>query len=288
MNLKAYFDESATGDFGFVVVSGYIAMKDDWCKFYEEWANILKSQKVPNFHFKDFNAKVNYSNPNSPYYNWSDEKREEFFYDLAMALSHRLVPVGSDYPIKEHQNKCLETDPIKEVFKAFFSDIKEAVSAHWPDCAGKDINDKIRFFYDDNKDPKWATPLRDAHISESIIDARFGGLSFENDEDPEHLGLQAADFFSAIYRQTAENRRKHKRALQEFRVIDLILFHNLREKGHPLFYEMDDLTFSLMINLCRADEKRQKKEWAAKGITGEIYYPTKHFPFEQYGIKFTR
>jgi Protein of unknown function (DUF3800) len=277
--LKVYFDESESfdgdGKSKIIVVGGYIALKDEWRKFTDEWRAVLDKNGIKNFHFHQFHAKTD--DENNPYRNWTDDERDEFFYDLAMVLSERLIPVGGSYDTKRHQELSNTNNPIDSVFKRFFDDLQVAATEHWPQFTGGDFENKILFIYDKTTNPKWLLPLHNNHRMKSDEDSRFGGLSFENDEDPRHLGLQAADFYCGIFRQASERQYATKQ-LMDYRIIDIIITRHLREQNHKWsLTAINPAKFRLMIHYLREDSKRQKQEWSKQGIK-QVYYPLKHCP----------
>jgi len=287
--IKFYVDESASydkdGKMVFFAVGGFASLQENWIKFATQWRAVLDKHKIKNFHFREFNAKANYSDPQSQYYKMNLQDRDDLFYDLAMVTSENLVPVGGSYPIRLHVEKTIEGNPVEFLIAAFFNDIREAISAHWPEINGSDFSSKALLIFDKTTDKKWKKDVLKVYDFFSERDARIGGLTFEDDEDPKHIGLQAADFLSAIYRQAAEMESVTGKR-QEYRIIDLIFFRNLREKDHPWnMSRIHPSVFKLMIDLFRMEEKKTKKEWAARGIKNKIYYVTEHFPFDKYKLK---
>jgi hypothetical protein len=280
--LKVYFDESesfdADGHPKVIVVGGYIAIKDEWRKFTDEWRAVLDRNGIKNFHFHQFHAKTDAVD--NPYHGWADEQRDEYFYDLAMVLSERLVPVGGNYDAKTHGELSILSDPIDSVFKMFFSDVQVAATEHWPQFTGGDFENKILFVFDRTTNRNWLVPLIHNHRLKGDLDSRFGGLSIENDEDPRHLGLQAADFYCGIFRQASEIFYT-ARQLVDYRIIDIIMSRHLREQSHPWsLAKLDPFKFRIMIDYFREDLKRQKREWNKQGIK-QVYYPLKHCPLAQ-------
>lgn len=68
----------------------------------------------------------------------------------------------------------------------------------------------------------------------------------------------------------------------KMRIIDFILYRNLREGQHLWNYSrIHPFIFELIVDLFRRDEKRQKREWEALGYNKEKYYPLEHFPFDK-------
>src|SRR5438046_2113209 len=176
--LLAYFDESITSNKGesFIVVGGYIALREHWLSFSDKWRAILDNYGLKNFHFREFNAKANYSNPNSQFYKWDDAKRDDCFYDLAMLMSETIVPVGGDYSIALHQKLHIGDDLFENVFADFYRDVRVGVTDHWP-AFGKESSERILFVYDIGA---WhrlnAAALKMLWLFKAE-DARFGGLA---------------------------------------------------------------------------------------------------------------
>jgi hypothetical protein len=285
--LKVYADESDTagqakkrGAPEFSVIGAYIAPVEAWNKFNGMWRTVLDSYGVRNFHFREFHSKEHTAIKGSEYYGWSPEKRDRFFYDLAMVSCDDLVPLGGGYPVQIHKEKSGPGDPYKHLFMRFFGDVQVALNSHWPE-----FSEKVLFVFDNTNSRQWRDAAFDMRSSFAFQDARFGGLTFEDDTDPKHLGLQAADFLAAIYRQAAEVALKTG-GLAKQRIIDLIMFRNLRQPGHPFGpSNMNRLAFQLTVNLFRAHEKQKKREWKSQGLKNKVYYPFDEFPFEKYGIK---
>jgi hypothetical protein len=279
MMLQVFFDETAKSKGGkdeFIAIGGCVALKDDWVGVQNGWQAVLKKYDVKSFHFREFNAKASKTNPESNYYQWDDQRREDFFYDLAMVMSRTIVPVGGDYPVKKHREICLDGDPIKNVFAAFFNDVREAVSDYWPELSGNEGHEKILFVYDMGAGDKWNKPLHEAHRFFKERDERFGTLAF--DDDKSCPPLQMADFFCGIYRQVSE-RRTASGQWQQYRIVDIILFRHLRSPEHDLgLANMSESKFKILIANLREDEKRQKREWKRRGISGKIYYPSQYHP----------
>jgi hypothetical protein len=99
-------------------------------------------------------------------------------------------------------------------------------------------------------------------------------ISFRDDQDPKYMGLQAADYIAAIYRQAAYDKSESGEKRNP-RIIDVILFRNLddpRLQGLNLSF-MPEPAFELMTEAFRIDERNHKRQWKAQGITGRKYYP---------------
>ena len=249
--------------------------------FAKNGKKVLGAYGATHFHFREFANKHLCANSKSPYYGWTEKKRDAFLYDLAFLCSESAVPVGGCYHAKLHHERSLEGNPYENTIDGFFYDLARTIEDHWPGYTGK-----VLFVFDRCDDERWAGPLRKIHAQYAQKDARFeGGLTFENDTDPKHLPLQAADLYAYVLRQHAqkqlERRIKGDESLEPMRVLDFVLNKNLvpsRRRWPPASWEM---TFQQV----REDQKRQKAIWAKAGRPNKQYYPNEHFPFEKYGLK---
>jgi hypothetical protein len=215
--------------------------------------------------------------PKSPYYNWSWKKRDSFFYDLALAIGQNAVPVCGDYALGKHKELGLDSEPFEHLFKAFFNDVGVGLAHHWPSLNGPNFKEKIHFVCDDNPNKRWTDTFREVHCQAKQMDERIGGISFENDEDPAHTGLQVADYLIALYRQNAFEKSETGQH-QKPRIIDLIVYRNLDHPGsHGINASfMPQPIFEVMIEAFRKDEQAQKQRWKARGNKGQKYYPLEH------------
>ena len=284
MILQVYADESGTNDPAgqakgseVPVVAGYIASADYWTRFCAEWKAALDRHRAPYFHFREFASKHLCAKRDSPYYQWNHERRDDFLYDLAMIAGDVAVPIGGLYDAKKHHALGFNGDPFKGAFAAFFNDVREAMDTHWPGCT-----DKVLFIFDNNDNKKWRESLHEVYDFFKEKDGRFGELTFEDDKDPKHLGLQAADMSAYATRQQGVPHMESGKQLQPMRILDIILNKNLRPAQ---FAGIHPLVWGMIINLFRADQKKQKREWAAQGLPKKRYYPYEHFPFEKYKLK---
>jgi len=272
--LKVYADESETHA---TSICGYIATPDYWKQFCREWQKILDDFKAPYFHFREFTTKELYSKVGNAYYNWSEKKRDKFLLDLAVLTSEVAIPVGGSYSRMgktetETKEKRWENSLVK-----FFVDLNHVLSEVWPDYTGE-----ILFIFDRCENKKKLIPIRTVHGSFAEKDSRFGCLSFEDDKDPVHLPLQAADLCSYIERQYVEKLLEvdEKIKTPETRMLDMILLRN----RHEQLRKLSTRQWKLFINIVRKHREWQMAEWKRHGIK-QVYYPNVHFPWEKYGNK---
>ncbi|MFZ1071891.1 MAG: hypothetical protein WAO21_00510 [Verrucomicrobiia bacterium] len=283
MMLRLYGDESGTNDItgqqpGSAVpaLAGLIDTPEYWLEFCIKWKRILDSYRAPFFHFREFASKHLCSKPSSPYYGWSEKKRHGFLYDLAIQTSESAIPIGGAYPAKRNYNLGLPGNAFEIAIVNFYESCLFELDLHWPKYDGK-----VLFVLDHCDDDRWVVPLHKVHANYSAKDSRIGGLTFEDDKDPLHLPLQAADLTSYIFRQYAESFVNNEgKEAPPLRVLDLIINRNL-EIG---LRQTNMATWDKIIRLICEDEKRQMAIWKKEGKQNQKYYPDKHFPFEKYGF----
>jgi hypothetical protein len=198
-----------------------------------------------------------------------------------LLCSESAVPVGGCYHAQFHHQKALEGNPFESTVDGFFRDLGQTIDDHWPNYRGL-----VLFVFDRCDDERWSVPLRKIHAQYAQKDSRFdGAIAFENDLDPKHLPLQAADLYAYALRQHAKRQLDRRLAgdesLEPMRVLDYILNRNLdpsRRRWLPAAWKKT-------VQLIREDQKRQKALWAKTGHPKKQYYPKEHFPFEKYGIQ---
>ncbi|HEV2328533.1 MAG TPA: hypothetical protein VGY56_07070 [Verrucomicrobiae bacterium] len=87
-----------------IVLSGLIDSRGHWEKFGGRWRKILEKYDAPFFHYREFRKNAN-TKPDDPFYGWSDEKRRNFLFELAMLVGESAVPSGSVFPIEHNKRK---------------------------------------------------------------------------------------------------------------------------------------------------------------------------------------
>ncbi|HTR40877.1 MAG TPA: DUF3800 domain-containing protein [Pseudomonadales bacterium] len=276
MMLTAYADESYTreeGNFKHVTVGGFIAQASYWKTFCIEWAAALKKYRVKYFHFKEFNSKKFCNESRSDYLGWSDERREDFLYELAAIAGSVAVPFGGTVPASQFIKDGVTDDPVLVAYTAFFSDLRESIQSHWPKLTGQNFRNRVHFILDENEDKKWTIPFQQAYAVYKQREPIFGHFTAGNDK--EDLPLQAADLFVNATRQQGE------RFAQQPRILDLLLCKNL-------YAGTDEHTFSKLIKLgmkCDWNEsiKRMRKQQIEfrKSNPGKIFFPLEHPPFRR-------
>ena len=289
MLIKVYGDESGTHDktgkqkgSEVPVVGGYFAPPEFWDNFNKQWQAVLDDPKykAPYFHAKELEFHYRQRESKKPFYKWSDEKVADFKYDLAMVAGNGAIPIGGMAFAAGISQKGLNIDPFELAFTLFFNDLCEALNAR------KLFNvDRFSFVFDSHENESWRDYAHNVHAVFRKNNPNFGGISFEDDKDPLHCGLQAADLYASSIRRPAVPHMQSGGKLQPRRTIDLILMRHMREEGHSWNLSgIPDLVFRLMIGLFREDERRMRAQWKKQGIKGREYHPEFDFPFEQYGI----
>lgn len=67
------------------------------------WQAVLDNYTAKFFHYREFRKDAN-TKPGDPYYGWSDEKRRNFLFRLAMLVGESAVPLGGAYPVEHKKN----------------------------------------------------------------------------------------------------------------------------------------------------------------------------------------
>ncbi len=195
MNLVVYADESGTHDrsgrlrgseaptFG-----GYIGDVEEWVKFRWHWESVLKKYGVSHFHCREFfSLRDSEHDPESPYYNWGEMRRDTFLFELA-AVAGQQVPVGSMFNLKDYVATGDPDDPFPVLFEAFFESVGKTISLHWPRNT-----DGVSFFCDSNKSD-WIKSFKEVFNKQKIKHPRFSSVAFVDDKDC--TPLQAADLIA--------------------------------------------------------------------------------------------
>ena len=285
MLLSLYTDDSGTHDItgqkkgsSAPCWCGYIHTPEYWAAFSPRWKKVLNNFRAPYFHFREFSNKHLYLQPGNAYYGWSERKRHEFLYDLAFQASDSAVPVGGASNAKHlHMTGA---NAFENSITSFFESSMDELNRHWPE-----YNGKLLFIFDGCKNRKILVPLHKVHSLFALKDQRIGGLVFEDDTDPIHYPLQAADLLAYSFRQQVE--RFYTSGTKEFpelRLLDFILTRNMSIK----LRRIPKPQWNRLVHLLREDEKRHKKLWTKQGQPPKPYFPYEHFPFEKYGYQHTK
>lgn len=158
VQLIVYADESGTHDPSgklegskAPVVAGFMDTVEHWETLCVDWQAVLDKYGAPYFHFRETH-RSNRLEEGNPYHGWSDEKIDDFIYDLATIISRTAVPVGGSAYAAFIKN----ADPFKITLWQFFESFTEAAGAHWPS-----FNQPISFFFDQQENnSEWVARLR--------------------------------------------------------------------------------------------------------------------------------
>lgn len=273
MQLVAFSDESGRigkDGLGNLVMGGFIASGDYWVQFCEEWHKILNKYHAPYFHFRELNLSER-SKPKNPYHGWSNEKTDDFIYDLAIVAGRQAVPFGSNVFLAEPGHKNYRSDPWKQTFEKHFDHFMEVMTLHWPN-----FQEPVHFFFDRQENETRKAELNAAIKTYKKKDVRFGNYEF--DEMGKKLPLQAADMFAYALRQSGERAFKTQKR-QHNRILDLILRKNSYPINHALSLP-EHINQDAWESLVR-DFIKHKRKWdadrAARGLPKTEYFPALHF-----------
>ena len=271
--LRIYADESETNA---TAIGGFVADVEYWKEFAKKWHNKLGDFGAPYFHFREFATKELYTQPGRTYYGWSESKRDKFLLELTSLASEEAVPILGGYAPNVGEKQSPEQRWEKSIIK-LFEDLNIVLTEVWPTHT-----DKILFVFDKgNTDEKNLAVLK-VHSEFSAKDVRFGGLTFEDDKNPMHAGLQAADLMCYIQRQSLEKLKENDNTLipDETRVLDLLILR----KRHTELRNLPRAQWERFVKILLRHRKSKLAEWKKKGIK-QAYLPNKHFPWSIYGNK---
>jgi hypothetical protein len=287
--LRIYADESGTNDrtgkqYGSSVptVCGYIQTPEYWGLFSKKWKRILNDYHVPYFHFRELVTPRLREKSCNPYNRWSEKKIDGFIHDLAFLCSQAAIPIGGCFNAKLAHALNISEDPFKSALELFFEDLKEALSHRWPSYTGR-----ILFVFDRTDSAEWTSTIHSVYKEQTKRDSRFGGLTFEDDKDPMHVPLQAADLYAYSVRQYAERALQRKRGepSEPARFLDFLLMR----LSHPMSGLITLQQWTHVVRNVRQDRDRQMAIWKRKNIK-QAYWPLvhhpalkKHNPLGQYG-----
>jgi len=280
--LVAYADESYTrekdGQFKHITFAGYIAPKIYWSRFCVEWSAALKRYFGHNkgyFHFREFANKKLRSDPKSLYFGWSEQKRDDFLYEMAGLAGSVAVPFGGTVPAQEHVKGKLSGTPIEASMYACFRDLRNSISSHWPSLDGQDAKSRVHVVFDNTESDDWLIPLNTVFEEYKIEEPVFGHITLGDDKAD--LPLQAADLFAYAGRQQGENNATQPR------VLDLILNKNLFPAGSPKHFPTALsrlMPFSWDETIKKFRE--HQKDYMLQHPEIKRYLPLDHYPFAKH------
>lgn len=237
MSLVVYADDSGTHDpTGRLVGSeapvfgGYMSDTDGWASFTRDWESVLRSYKVPYFHWREFNKKnVMREGAASPYHGWGDVRRLTFLFELA-AVAGWQVPVGAMIQLQDYVKPPGDQHPWRTAFDIFFGNTQSAIRSNWPGN-----NDAVTFILDQTNNEEWVKHFIAEFNIWKLKEPRFKDYAFGDKKDERHLPLQAADLISAAIRRKSLLRLAGGVPLDlpAFTPMEALLYQALLRKNFP-------------------------------------------------------
>jgi hypothetical protein len=267
--LKVYADETGTHDDADVVIlSGLIETPVYWESFNRRWKGILDRAGAKYFHYREFRECANIK-PSAPYYGWPISKRKKFIFKLAMLVGESAVPTGGMYPTTHNKKIGINNKPFDSAIDAFYRSTLVTLDSHWRNYTGQ-----VLFVFDKSNNRKWTEPLIEIHRKFMDKDPRIEDIEFEDDKNPSHLALQAADLSAIHLRNETREYVAAGGGIFDMGIIDFIVSKNI----DPQFRSVPKEMVAKIIGDMRKDEALKRRN----GFTG-AYIPIKHFDFKKYG-----
>ncbi len=210
MPIVCYADESGTHDSSgasqgaeAALIAGYVAWQSQWDTFTRLWQDTLATYGVPVFHYVEFAHQAYYSKDSSPYFGWSDAKREEFLLRLAaIARDNTVLGVAGVVDVKAYNRLYpvpMKRHPWTFAQLAFFEGIKVNALSRFGSPFPSD--ERIAFVFD--RQDEFRKDAVMGHAA-ACLDARgrdtFGSFEFADKSD--RIPLQAADLLAARVRRS--------------------------------------------------------------------------------------
>jgi hypothetical protein len=276
--LRVYADESGVGidptgqlpGSAVPTVCGYVQTPEYWRIFCRKWQTVLNDYRAPFFHFSELANKHQRAKKESPYYGWSTKKIDGFIHDLAYLISEEAIPAGGVRHAKLGHQMGIPGDPFEDALKLFFEDLHIAIAQNWPRYTGR-----ILFVFDQTTNPKWLATIHALHEEWTKHDSRFGGLTFENDKDPAHIPLQAADLYAYACRQYAEKAllKSDDDLVEQVQFLNFLLMRLSVSPSERVPLQQWKRT----VRVVKQDKARQEAIWKRQGIK-QKYHPLEHHP----------
>jgi hypothetical protein len=244
------------------VVAAWITRPDALKWFADSWAGVLRQYDViDGFHFNEFaDRKNHYFYETTQYDKWSDEKGDDYLFDLALVACEMGWPIGGCSTLRAGED---DTDLIWRTTGWFFHGVRQ-VMTQWHH------GDTADFIFDENDDPKWGQPITELLKMSKASGAPFGKRIYADDKD--FLPLQAADLYAYAVRQNTERYFKQgKLDRLNARMLDMILEKNRHDLGNWRFKSEN---WGKLVRYVLA----HRKIWKMQHPIG-TYYPFVHCPF---------
>ena len=218
VKLVAYADESHSGkdDSEVLIVAGWIALRDEWSEFCDQWRKVLKKYDAPYFHFREWSdassvargkrpASSEFRKKN-PYKHLDQIKLDAFLIELAkIAAFGNKLTIGGYVPqnqlIKDKNAGLVAIDKNADelCIKHFFDSVVSTISRERSPLKRQ----PIAFFFDQSNDAKWKRIVMDGYNSSQSKNRNFKEIFFADKK--EHFPLQAADMVAYRLRQKMED-----------------------------------------------------------------------------------
>lgn len=286
MNIVVYADESGShipkdeSGHEVLVVCGFMDLVENWVKFIDEWNAVLKAHGADCFHFREIRYRNDETNQ---YTGWSDEQADDFIYDLAIVAGRSAISIASVHTAESLNRVCKgnKQQMFEDAFNNFFKAFEDVWSSHL-----KTHSEPVSFFFDRSDNREWRNAAHDVFHALSKNDARYGDIAFSDKKNPKTIALQAADLNAYRVRQVGAKAYVSGQGLvnkMEQRILDLVLSRNMFPPDHRLAFMQNasDDGIKRMVKIFRTHKKQQEEEWQGQGITGQIYYPLIHFPWDK-------
>jgi len=222
--LAGYFDESGTHDSrAKLVVAGFVADKDSWATFEEDWNASLEDQKVPFFKAQWFEKRKEFFRDG-----WDDRRRKAFMTSLISAIeSARLVSMSCSVEM-ELFNEIVPTGKVRNKLGSAYTLCGQRCMSHAMKTAkSQSVSERIAYWFDAGHKNRYEFQEAYDKEKEDVRDrALLGPLTFADEQRVP--GLQAADLLAyelALY-QTG---KQHRRALRTIVTDPLLHTQWLRE-----------------------------------------------------------
>jgi len=262
MILATFADESYCEDRKpiVIVVAGWLTAQDKWERFCQNWQQVLDHYDVDCFHFVEFSQKKHKNYKKPTFDGWSELKKEDFLFSLALAACDCGCPVGGAYSTER-----LTTDAIRTAYRTFFVSVAQTAKT-----IGKE-GDIMKFIFDTNKDNTWLVPRAEAlrEVTGKDVSVKDG---FILGKPKDFLHLQAADLYAYAMRQNAERfYSKDKKQRAQPRLLDLILEKNRHDLKNKDDFDLESWTAVMKGAIAHY------REWS-KTNPSRDYRPYLHHP----------
>ena len=193
--LRAYFDDSGThAGSKVLVLAGFMGSPDEWSKFEDEWADILKKEGIKSFHARDFHGGYGQCK------DWPLTRRELVRGDLRRVLAARnIIGIGATVRVDDWESSAspaIKDRYISPLYLAFEHCIQQTL--HWAQCATDQQTgeiEKVSFFFDSfNREVARCFDIGKAYEHGWIRSDWFEGIAFGQTD--RMLPLQAADMLA--------------------------------------------------------------------------------------------